>query len=266
MLISMESEYIRVADEMPALIWRGVGKGTHPAIISLHGLGGHKEDVCSNIVEFVTSCGITLVTPDAYLHGERVRSGEHAPDSFAFATLLTALGHTVRDLFALVAHLQSDVGIDGERIGLRGGSMGGYIALAAVGQDLPVHCVLSICGAADYPNTFAGDLHDENPARSSIEVAQAREAWEEVRPLDPLLHVTRFPPRPVLMIHGARDPVVPIAGHRALFDSLVPHYSERPGDCLFITHAGDHATPLSLESFGWDWLIGQLLTDNKVRA
>lgn len=258
-LMSIEPEHIRVADEIPALIWRGAGKGTRPAIISLHGLGGQKEDVGLNIVEFVTSCGVTLVTMDAYLHGEHIPAGQHAPESYTFATLLTALGHTVKDLFALVARLQRDEAIDGERIGLRGGSMGGYIALAAVGQDLPVRYVLSVCGAADYPNTFGGVLHGESPALSSVEVAQTRERWEEVRPFDPLLHVARFPPRPVLMIHGARDPLVPIAGDRALFDALVPHYSERPEDCVFITHAGDHATPLSLERFGWDWLIEKLL-------
>jgi uncharacterized protein len=257
--MSIEPEHIQVADEMPALIWRGAGTGARPAIISLHGLGGRKEDIDPDIVQSVMSRGITLVTFDAYLHGEHVPAGQQAPESYTFATLLTALGHTVKDLFALVARLQRDEAIDGERIGLRGGSMGGYIALAAVGQDLPVHIVLSVCGAADYPNTFGNDPHGENSARSSVEVAQTREAWEEVRPLDPLLHVARFPPRPVLMIHGARDPLVPIAGHRALFDALVPHYSERPEDCLFITHAGDHATPLSLERSGWEWLTEQLL-------
>jgi len=253
-----EPEHVRVDDEIPALIWRGAGKGARPAILSLHGLGGHKEDVDVDTVELVTSCGITLVTMDAYLHGDHIPPAQKSPESYTFATLLTALGHTVKDLFALVAHLQRDEAIDGERIGLRGGSMGGYIALAAVGQDLPVRYVLSICGAADYPNTFGKQVRGENLALSSTAVVQVQETWDGVLSLDPLLHVAQFPPRPVLMIHGARDSWVPIDGHRALFDALVPHYSERPEDCLFITHAGDHATPLSLERFGWDWLIGQL--------
>ncbi|PZS10176.1 MAG: hypothetical protein DLM70_00775 [Chloroflexi bacterium] len=261
-----EPEYIRLEDELPALIWRGAGKGARPAIISLHGLGGHKEDIGLDTIERVTSCGITLVTVDAYLHGEHVPPTQKAPESYTVTTLLAALGHTVKDLPALVAHLRRDEAIVGELIGLRGGSMGGYIALSAVAQDLPVSAVLSICGAADYPNTFGSQVRGENQALSSIEAAQVRESWEELLSLDPLLHAAQFRSRPVLMIHGARDSWVPMAGHRALFDALVPQYSERPEDCLFITHAGDHATPLSLERFGWDWLIGQLLSVKEERS
>jgi fermentation-respiration switch protein FrsA (DUF1100 family) len=137
--------------------------------------------------------------------------------------------------------------------------MGGYIALSAVGLDLPVRAVVSICGTADYPNTFGPHLRGDNPELSATEVAEARRNWKQVQPVDPLPHASRFPPRPILMIHGARDPLVPIAGHRALYDALVPYYSERPEDCLFITHAGEHATPRPLEVFGWEWLVGQLL-------
>jgi len=71
----------------------------------------------------------------------------------------------VKDLPALVAHLRRDEAIEGELIGLRGGSMGGYIALSAVAQDLPVRAVLSICGAADYPNTFGSQVRGENQAQ-----------------------------------------------------------------------------------------------------
>ncbi|MBV9282591.1 MAG: prolyl oligopeptidase family serine peptidase, partial [Chloroflexi bacterium] len=220
--MATEPDHIRVADEIPTLIWRGVGRGTHSAIISLHGLGGHKEDVDPDAVERVTGRGITVVTMDAFLHGDHIPPEQTAPESYNFALLMATLGHTVKDLFTLVTHLRRDGAIDGERIGLRGGSMGGYIALSAVGQGLPVRAVLSICGAADYPDTFGRHLRGENPALSAADVARARERWEEVRLLDPLLHVARFPPRAVLMIHGARDPWVPIAGHRALYDALVP--------------------------------------------
>lgn len=251
-------EDIRVADGVPALVWRGAGTGKRPAIISLHGLGGHKEDVGPDIVERVTARGVTLVTIDAYLHGKHLPPNQEAPENYTFTTLLASLGHTVNDLFSLVARLQSDTTIEAKLIGLRGGSMGGFIALSAVGQSLPVCAVLSICGAADYPNTFADPLRNESHVLSSTAVGLMRKTWQETRPLDPLLHLERFPPRPVLLIHGARDTLVPIAGDRALFDGLVPRYSKRPEDCLFITHAGEHATPRSLEGFDWDWLIGQL--------
>jgi fermentation-respiration switch protein FrsA (DUF1100 family) len=83
-------------------------------------------------------------------------------------------------------------------------------------------------------------------------------AVKDAAPADPILHVERFPPKPVLFIHGLYDDAVPIAGHRRLYEALAPYYRERPEDCLFLTHAGQHPTPLSLETLGWTWLVDRI--------
>jgi hypothetical protein len=92
-------------------------------------------------------------------------------------------------------------------------------------------------------------VDDYFPTRLTLElVAQA----------DPIPHLEHFPPKPVLLVHGIYDEVVPIVGHRHLFDALAPCYRERPMDCLFVTHSGEHPTPKALEDFGWTWLIEQI--------
>lgn len=225
-----------------------------PAIISLHGAGGNKGDIAQETVEHVTSSGVTLVTIDAYLHGERAPAGFDIRDPGTFTTLLflEIIQRTAQDLFTVVAYLNDQARIEQDHIGLRGGSMGGYIALAAVGMGLAVRAVLSVAGGADYLQSFPRRI--EPDAAEAPDVGELREHDRLVRQVDPLYHVDAFPPRPVLLIHGERDHISPIGGDYTLYHALAPHYRTQPQNCLFLTHAGEHGTPESIETFGWSWL------------
>jgi uncharacterized protein len=245
-----------IAGEIPALTWRGHGADPHPAIISVHGAGGSKQDILPETVDAVVSRGVTLVTIDAYLHGKRAPAGFdiRAVETFTPALFLEIIAHTARDLFTVVAYLQDNSAIDASRIGLRGGSMGGYIALAAMGMGIAAHAVLSVAGGADYLHSFRSRLK-----LSACPVTGQLQGQETlVHQADPLYNVARFPPRPVLLIHGVRDSLSPISGDLALYHALVPYYQEHPEDCLFLVHAGEHATPEALEHLSWIWLIEQV--------
>jgi dipeptidyl aminopeptidase/acylaminoacyl peptidase len=256
-----EPEHLRIADEIPALIWRGAGAGPRPAIVTIHGGGGSKQDVDARTVERLTSIGVTLVSIDVYLHGEHVPPNfdRRALGESSLPLLLEIYEHTARDLCTVLARLRNDAAVDGDRIGIRGGSMGGYIVLASIGMAIPACAALSVCGAADYTRTFTRRLQRQNLDEAEI-ARRIQEVEPRIREVDPLFHLDGFPPRPVMMIHGARDPLVPIEAHRALYDALVPRYRSRPQDCLFLTHAGGHETPQSIEELGWDWLIRQIST------
>lgn len=247
--------HIRIDDVIPALIWPGRGSGARPAIISLHGAGGNKSDIEEETVESITREGATLVTVDAYLHGERAPAGFDIRDPEIFTRLLFVeiIQRTAQDLFAVLAYLTEHAQVDPDRIGLRGGSMGGYVALAAVGMGLPVQSVLSVAGGADYVNSFV-----QLPSEHTLDTSEEQAFQEISRQTDPLNHVARFPPRPVLQVHGELDPVSPIAGDRALYHALVPHYQDQPQRCLFLLHAGGHETPSALEVLGWNWLLDQV--------
>lgn len=259
--MTAEPEHLRIADEIPALIWRAAGTGPRPAIVTIHGGGGSKKDLDARTIERVTSIGVTLVSIDLYLHGEHVPPDfdRRALGESSLPLLLEIYGHTARDLFGVLAHLGDDSAVDRDRLGIRGGSMGGYIVLAAMGMGVLARAALSVCGAADYTRTFTRRLQRHNVGDDEIE-RQIKEVEPRIREIDPIFHLDGFPPRPVMMIHGARDPLVPIEAHRALYDALVPRYRKRPQDLLFLTHAGGHETPQSVEDLGWDWLIRQLST------
>lgn len=251
------TETLGVGD-IPTLIWRGAGPGQRPTIISLHGAGGNKRDIELETVDRLTTHGITIVTIDAYLHGDRAPRGFdiRTPETFNRLLFLEIIQRTAQDLFAVVARLQTDQAVESSRIGLRGGSMGGYIALAAVGLGLPVHAVVSVAGSADYTRTFVHLQQRQEP-----DASQVQQFNDLACAIDPIHHADRFSPRPVLQIHGACDPISPLAGDCALYQALVPYYQERPGDCLFLMHAGEHATPQALEERGWNWLARTVSPD-----
>ena len=257
--MTSEPEHLTIAEGIPALIWRASGPGARPALITIHGGGGSKRDVGPRAVELATGRGVTVVAIDAYLHGE------HVPPHFDrrvlarsdLALLLEIYEHTAQDLFQVVSFLDEDSAVDAGRLGLRGGSMGGYIVLAVLGMGVPVHAGLSVCGAADYVSTFRYRLQHRAQPEADIE-QKIRDVQGRIEQIDPLFHPDRFPPRPIMMIHGARDPLVPIAGQRALYDRLLPYYRDEPQNCLFLTHAGGHETPWPIEEMGWNWLLQQI--------
>lgn len=240
---------------IPALIWHGRGSGARPAIISLHGAGGNKSDIEEETVESVTRKGVTLITIDAYLRGERAPAGFDVRDPQTFTKMLFVeiIQRTAQDLIIVLAYIKEHAQVDPDRTGLRGGAMGGYIAPAAVGMSLPVQSVLSVVGGADYANSFV-----QLPSEHTLDTSEEQAFQEISRQTDPLNHVARFPPRPVLQVHGDLDPVSPIAGDRALYHALVTHYQDQPQRCLFLLHAGGHETPAALEDLGWNWLLDQV--------
>ncbi len=251
----MECEGTLVGD-VPVLFWwprtevRGIA-------VSLHGLGGRKEDIRPEWVTSVSSRGFLIVTMDAFLHGERAPRGFdlRSEDDYRPELLLETIDRTAHDVLTVVESLRS--GPNGKLpIGLRGGSMGGMIALAAVGLGADVDSLLSICGCADYrksfPKLYGTSLSNQDDSR--------------IADIDPILRADRFFPRSIAMIHGEYDPVVPISGQRALYRKLSRFYEDTAGKCLFLTHAGGHETPSEIELWGWKWLEGQLLGSRKQRT
>lgn len=246
-------DHVLINGEIPSLIWHVSGAGSRPAIISVHGGGGNKADVDVPTVEQLLEAGIALITIDAFKHGER------APTDFDMtrtrrnlADFVDIIEHTARDLFTVIDFLNHDSSIDTGHIGLRGGSMGGYIVLMAAGLGLPSAALLSICGGAGFERMW--DLRGGGRAS-----AGAQAVLDRAPAIDPIYHPDAIAPRPILMIHGERDPIVPIVGQQNLYRALVPHYAAHPGDCLFLIHAGEHGTPPEIERLGWEWLTSKLL-------
>ncbi len=242
-------EWLRIAGEepIPTIIVRPTGVDSPPAVIIVHGYAGSKDDHLEEAVR-IAAAGVTVVNIDARAHGERKNPAVllDPPDPWDFYHIIAG---TARDVSVVADYLLAQPALCNGSLGLKGGSMGGYVALAVASHDRRFDPIFSVCGGADYSD----DLLRRFGHVDGVEELAALAAN-----LDPLKHLSSFYPRRLLLVHGERDDIVPYAGQQHLYHALSPLYVGEPDRLAFISHPGYHATPLPLLEFGWQWLLGGL--------
>jgi putative redox protein len=142
----------------------------------------------------------------------------------------------LHDLQAAIGYLAEQPGIDG--VWLAGFRTGGALAIAAAAEDPRVRGVATFGAPADF------DAWSSEPRRflvSARALGVVRDpafpddvsAWaQELKEIRALSAVEQIPPRPLMLVHGSIDDVVPLSDARVLADSA-------PGSELrIITGAG----------------------------
>ncbi len=130
----------------------------------------------------------------------------------------------VEDCLAVTRHLAAQGLVDGGRCVIRGGSAGGFTALAAVcnqsswGFDGAFAAACSLYGVTDLA-ALAADTHKFESRYLDGLVAPLPEGAEVYRARSPLFHADRLD-RPVLLLQGTDDKVVPPAQAEVLVEAL----------------------------------------------
>lgn len=242
-LVSFISEPAQV---VPALVIRPIGAGSAavqperrlPAVVVLHGLGGSKEGMASLMAELGRR-GYLALAIDARWHGERSPGLQTA----MIRAYRSHRGHpyvfdTVFDLFRTLDYLQTRPDVDAQRIGMIGVSMGGQETWLTAALDPRVRVAVPAIGVNSFAWTVA---HGQWQARARLlpQVYEAvcadlgepevdarvyRAVWDRLTPglLDRFDGPRLLPliaPRPLLVLNGARDPLVPIEAARIAAES-----------------------------------------------
>lgn len=134
-----------------------------------------------------------------------------------------SLSGWMADLRAAIDHLlaQDDVG----GVWVAGFSTGGALAVCVAGEDDRVRGAASLGARADFhdwlsdPARFLQQARDVGLIRDSS-FPEDFDAWtRELREIRPLALIGKIPPRPLLIVHGGEDDVVPLVDARALADA-----------------------------------------------
>ena len=198
-------------ERVPGLLWLPPGAGPHPVVILQHGAGGAKDEpyIAGPAARWARS-GYATAAIDAYNHGERARGDTDRTAMWRFPW--RRRDHVVQmavDLMRTVDYLTARPDIDFGRIGYVGFSMGTIMGVPFVGLDPRVTAAVFCIGGA-----LAGRMPDDaDPA-----VREEHRLVSEL--IDPIHFAPLIAPRPVLMINGLRDEVVPPAAGQRLFDTL----------------------------------------------
>jgi dienelactone hydrolase len=194
-------------DRVPAFLWLPEEKpGTEvrrrPAVLAQYGRGGDKStDYIVALAKGLAGAGFVALTIDSPYRGER---GPEPKDIQFFTSergkeiFLQYLG----DYSRAVDYLVNCKEVDPDRIGYVGASWGAITGLPFVAHEPRVRAMVSLVGG--------GDFLARSPA-APTETARAVSAV-----VDPVHHVARIAPRPLLMINVTQDQLIPRASAEAI--------------------------------------------------
>ncbi|MGQ9729645.1 MAG: alpha/beta hydrolase [Candidatus Zipacnadales bacterium] len=176
-----------------------VGEGPFPLMIVQHGLGGSKE---VNYVQMLSlglaKAGYATLRIDAHSHGER-GALPTGGNSLQVAMQMVQTGGWVQsivDMRRAIDFAETQEQVDADRIGYLGISMGAIMGGVLCGVDERIDVAILVLGGS-----FSGIMPG---------------LWAHI---DPASYIANFAPRPLLMLNGKNDPLIPPAAAQALYDA-----------------------------------------------
>ncbi len=185
---------------VPALL--GIPKthaAPHALIMLQHGLGGSKEaDYVAQPALAFAKAGYATIRLDACSHGERCTQAEQGNALARIGSLIQGNGwaQSIVDMRRGLDYCATRNDIDMQRIGYMGVSMGAIMGGVLCGVDDRIDAAALILGGS-----FKG----------MFPIALDR--------IDPAQYIASFAPRPLLMLNGKQDPIVPPAAAQRLYDA-----------------------------------------------
>lgn len=166
----------------------------HPAVLLQYGSGGNKNtNYIVALGERFAARGFIVLTIDAPLRGER-----RPRRDLGWRRLFTDIGRVpwyLGDYSRAIDYLLTRREVDARRVGYAGISWGAITGITFVAHEPRVRAIASIVGGGNFLGQFD---------------AQASEAAREAaRRIDPVHHVARIAPRPLLLMNVTRDQLVP---------------------------------------------------------
>jgi fermentation-respiration switch protein FrsA (DUF1100 family) len=217
-----------------------------PGAVLLHGFTSRKEQMADTVGATLLRHGIASLAIDLPLHGERITEGnavewggapgmERRFDRAAMGrnplALAGAWRAAQREASLALGYLGARPEVDRERLAVVGYSMGSFLGVQVAATEPRVRALVLAAG---------GDLPSGTPFTAVVRALA-----------DPLRAVKRFDGRPLLMVHGRRDPTVTPAQAQRLFDA-----AQEPKELRW--YEAGHYLPTQALDDAAEWLLARL--------
>ena len=196
-------EKVTVAGSKGATLAGRFFKGeTTRTIVLLHGYGGNQDEMLP-VADALHEAGYSVFTYDQRGSGDS--TGE-----------VTFGAREQDDLISAVDYLVSRSDVDGEQLGALGFSMGGATTLLTAAREPRLKAVVADSAWSDVrhwlrPSVGDSFLHPRDRFTAlSLKLAELRTGidLDDLRPAEV---IDRISPRPILLVHGGGDTVIPAA-------------------------------------------------------
>lgn len=212
-LIRERLSFAGVGEErVPALLIRPSGAERPPCVLFLHGLGGDKSQA-ELVATLLAPQGLAVLGIDAALHGERAVEGEGIGGQLARDP--QALVRTVIDNRRAIDYIVGRADLRGERPVLVGVSMGAILGSIVAAVDGRVGAAALLVGGGGWETILSASEH---PAAQRLREARLGEG-QPLGLVDPVNFVGHISPRPVLMVNGRDDRIIPPEAAQALHEA-----------------------------------------------
>ncbi len=184
-----------------------------PAIVYVH--GGPEAQFEPNfnpLVQYLVARGYVVAAPN-------VRGSTGYGKAYAHLDDVEKREDSVKDLAALHAWLGARPDVAGDRIAVTGGSYGGYMTLAAITLQPELWAAAcEVVGIANF-RTFLEQTKSYRRALREKEYGSLSRHGELLDRMSPIHKVDKIR-APLLVVHGANDPRVPVGEAEQIVDAL----------------------------------------------
>lgn len=186
--------------------------GKPRVLLLLHGFGGSKQDAMM-VGVVLAGKGWATLGLDAAGHGDRKMPKEAFLDPDTGAAQ-KAMIQTVVDYRRALDYLETREDLDSQGVGLIGASMGAMMGTLLAAVDDRISAALLIVGGGAWEKMVEASDH---PVAVRFRERLADPVFaEELSNIDPVNYVAHIAPRPVWMLNGRQDQIVPPACAEAL--------------------------------------------------
>lgn len=215
----------------------------YPAVVLVDGMELGRQVAALKGLDGIARYAL-IVSPDYPFHVDR-----GSLEGFGLVSAGPRLRSGAFDLVAQIGlqvdYLVSRRDVARDRVFLVGSSFGAPAVIIAGAVDRRPAAVIALYGGGNVGSLVAHVLQQGGPgALSPWQAAVAGRALAlMLAPLDPTRYAARIAPRPVLMVNGARDSLIPRANTDALFEA-----AREPKEILWLS--SEHVHPNEAELIG----------------
>lgn len=175
-----------------------------PAIINIHGgPESQYQPIFSGLMQYFVYSGYAVITPN-------VRGSSGYGKQFLSLDNVEKRLDAVADIQSLVSYLKEQKLVDSEKLGVMGGSYGGYMTLACLCfYPALFKAGVDIVGIANIVSFLENTAPHRRALRES-EYGSLEKDRKLLESLSPINHIEKII-APLLVIHGANDPRVPLS-------------------------------------------------------
>lgn len=198
---------------VPYWYFKAKNRENGPVVIDIHGgPESQKRPTFDPLTQYLLSEGFSIVAPNIRGSVGYGKNYHHLDD-------VEKRLDSVADIDALVKHLIESGRAQKDNIGVKGGSYGGYMTLSCIAHypDLWAAAVDTV-GMSNL-ETFLENTSEYRRAHRESEYGTLEHDRETLRRVSPIFKVDKMI-TPLMVIHGANDPRVPVSETEQMVKSL----------------------------------------------